>query len=136
MGLEAFGRAGARDEGYAPCDLGCADCRGVLYVTELGKQGFVSFRCRVGHVYSADSLMEFKEDRLDEALWTAVELLDEIIQLRTVLAVGEKSGGARRSGVSTGTRITRAARHRELLRELIRDEGPEPLEGGKGGKPK
>ena len=50
--LDAFARLGAREEGFVPCDLGCLDCRGVLYVTALGDRRFPCFQCRVGHAHS------------------------------------------------------------------------------------
>jgi two-component system chemotaxis response regulator CheB len=122
--LEDFGRAGSHEQGYFPTDFGCPDCRGVLYVTELGDHGFLSFRCRVGHVFSADAIVELKEDRLDEALFTALELLEEIVQLETVLAARGGKPGVRE--VSVAPRVGRARKHARTLRGLMRDEGPAP----------
>lgn len=112
-----------------PTDIGCPDCSGVLYVSELGDQGFLSFCCRVGHVFSIDNLVEFKEDRLDEALWTAVEHLDELIQPHTALV--DRRGGGKETDSCSGpaARIQRALRHCDALRRLIRTEGPAPLDG-------
>lgn len=121
-----FGRAGAREQGFVPTDIGCPDCSGVLYVTELGKQGFLSFRCRVGHIFSVDSLVEFKEDRLDEALWCAVEHLEELVQLHTALAERRASGKDPEPSAARAVRIARAVRHRDALRKLIRMDGPSP----------
>jgi hypothetical protein len=80
-------------------DMGCPDCRGVLYVTELGHHGFLWFHCRVGQAFSSDAVVELNEDRLDEALWTALELFEEIVHARTLRTLIRREGtapGARR----------------------------------------
>ena len=55
-------------------ELGCPDCRGVLSVTIGPETGRLAFACRVGHRFSEHSLVSIKEDQLEDALWTAVEL--------------------------------------------------------------
>lgn len=123
--VDGFGRPGAREQGFSPTDFGCPDCRGVLYVAELGEHGFLSFRCRVGHVFSADTLLELKEDRLDESLWTAYELFDELVQIRE--ALGERNGRAEaRRTDPNARRISQAKKHRRTLRTLLKDEGAAP----------
>lgn len=107
-------------------DAGCPDCRGVLYVSEIGKHGWLSFRCRTGHVFSAQSLLECKEDRLDEALWTALEMLDELVQFYEAFAARERAYGRAPRANAEG-RIARAKQHRRILGALIRNDGPEPL---------
>lgn len=130
---DAFGRPGASADGYYPADLGCPDCRGVLYVAEVRKQGFLSFRCRVGHVFSAESLLEFKEDRLDEALWTSLELCDELIQLHAFFS---KNGGGRPRPASVPGRrgrLGQLVRQRQALKALTEGEntGASPRRPGK-----
>ena len=62
--------------------LGCPDCRGVLRVSARGPGRFLSFRCQVGHVFSVESLVLLKDDELESAFWTAIELCDEVASLR------------------------------------------------------
>src|SRR5688572_9433807 len=50
-------------------DLGCPDCPGVLAAHTEGRKGHLTFVCRVGHVFAADTLIEAKEEALELALW-------------------------------------------------------------------
>jgi two-component system chemotaxis response regulator CheB len=50
--------------------------RGTLW--ELDPEGgYLRFRCRVGHAYTADTLIRDQEDATDRALWSAVRALEE-----------------------------------------------------------
>ena len=57
-----------------PSELTCPECGGVLWAQ--GGDG-VTFRCRVGHAYSADSLVARHSQKVEEALWSAVVALEE-----------------------------------------------------------
>src|SRR5436190_8056116 len=53
----------------------CPECDGVLEEVEEG--GMVRFRCRVGHVYSPESLHADMNVSVERALWTAIRVLEE-----------------------------------------------------------
>lgn len=53
----------------------CPDCHGALW--DVPEDGPVRFRCRVGHAFSADALLDAQGDALESALWTAVVTLKE-----------------------------------------------------------
>jgi two-component system chemotaxis response regulator CheB len=53
----------------------CPDCGGVL--TEVDDERLIRFRCRVGHAYSADILLESQEETIEQALYTALRALEE-----------------------------------------------------------
>jgi two-component system, chemotaxis family, protein-glutamate methylesterase/glutaminase len=55
--------------------LTCPDCRGPLWLQEHGK--IKEFRCRVGHMYSFESLLEQHAATTERALWTAVLAAEE-----------------------------------------------------------
>jgi two-component system chemotaxis response regulator CheB len=84
-----FGRGSI--DGGEPTDLGCPDCRGVLTVQEASGYGLLTFRCGVGHTFSLESLMPLKEDQVEEALWSAVELYEELAMLHHYLAARSKA---------------------------------------------
>jgi two-component system chemotaxis response regulator CheB len=62
----------------------CPECPGVLAVSRKGEH--VTFRCRIGHVFSLRDLIVAKEDRLEAALWASVECLEELAALFRDLA--------------------------------------------------
>jgi len=73
----ALDPASQREEGHpgevAP--YGCPECGGTLWQIEEGR--LVRFRCRVGHAYSANTLMQEMSETLEEALWVALRVLRE-----------------------------------------------------------
>src|SRR5215204_3532725 len=67
-----------------PSVFSCPECHGVLW--EVDEGGLLRFRCRVGHVYSPDSMMAAQTDEVDRALWTALRTLEERAALSYRLA--------------------------------------------------
>jgi two-component system chemotaxis response regulator CheB len=57
----------------------CPECGGVLW--ELEENGLLRFRCRVGHAFSAESVLAEQADQLEAALWTALKTLEERVSL-------------------------------------------------------
>jgi two-component system, chemotaxis family, protein-glutamate methylesterase/glutaminase len=53
----------------------CPECSGALW--ELREGGLVRYRCRVGHSYSEDAMVEAQGASVEAALWTALEVLEE-----------------------------------------------------------
>jgi two-component system chemotaxis response regulator CheB len=67
-----------------PSVFTCPECHGTLWEHESG--GLLRFRCRVGHVYSPDSMMSAQTDEVDRALWVALRTLEERAALAHRLA--------------------------------------------------
>ncbi len=117
-------------------DLGCPDCRGVLAVREEGRQGHLAFACSIGHAYSGESLISSKEEQIEDTLWSAVEVYQEIALLHA-RDVGPRPCRRRRRGRRTRTSAAPSGRQRRcrLLcgrssrRDWARRLDGAPLEG-------
>ncbi|MBV8674114.1 MAG: chemotaxis protein CheB, partial [Acidobacteriaceae bacterium] len=58
-----------------PSAFACPDCGGVLW--EMEQDGFLRFRCRVGHAYTARNLGAEQRHAVETALWSALRALEE-----------------------------------------------------------
>lgn len=67
-----------------PSVFACPDCGGVLW--ELNQNGFVRFRCRVGHAYTRKNLAAQQRQAIEGALWAALRALEENASLYRELA--------------------------------------------------
>jgi two-component system chemotaxis response regulator CheB len=70
-----------------PSGYTCPDCNGSLMAL-----GHRSFRCRVGHAWTADSLLTARDDEVEGALWIALRSLQEKANLSRRLARNVGSG--------------------------------------------
>jgi two-component system chemotaxis response regulator CheB len=67
-----------------PSNVTCPECSGTLFEIDEGKS--IRFRCRVGHAYSEESLMNAQTDSVERALWTALRALEERVALINKIA--------------------------------------------------
>jgi two-component system chemotaxis response regulator CheB len=112
----------------APSALTCPDCGGVLWEVNDGR--LVRYQCHVGHQYAPENLEEGQRDILDQALWSAVRVLEEQAELKTRMAARatnrQLSHVAR--GFETSARDARdqAQRLRDVLFSLDKPSGSKP----------
>jgi two-component system chemotaxis response regulator CheB len=95
----------------------CPECHGNLW--EADDRGIVRFRCRVGHVYSAESMLAAQTDSVDRALWTALRSLEERAALTHRLA--ERAHARHHKWVARAfeERAQAADGHAAVIRELL-----------------
>jgi two-component system chemotaxis response regulator CheB len=62
-----------------PSPFACPDCGGVLW--EIEQNGFLRFRCRVGHALTARYLGSEQRHAVETALWEALRALEESASL-------------------------------------------------------
>jgi two-component system, chemotaxis family, protein-glutamate methylesterase/glutaminase len=108
----------------------CPECHGTLF--EAAEGDLLRFRCRVGHAYSADSLMSEQATALEAALWTALRSLEESASLSVRMAARARDRGQRyalkRFEAQAAETMSRANVIREVLRS--RSEAPMPEAAG------
>lgn len=97
----------------------CPECNGTLWETD--DQGILRFRCRVGHVYSQDSMLAAQTDTVDRALWAALRSLEERAALTRRMA--ERARGRQQSFVARAfaERARVAQDHADIVRDLLRN---------------
>jgi two-component system, chemotaxis family, protein-glutamate methylesterase/glutaminase len=104
----------------------CPECGGVLEETK--ESNIMRFRCRVGHLYSPESLMADQTEAVERALWAAIRSMEEQAEFADRLA--ENSQQNRRDALSM--RFTdKAQSSREnatVLRDLLQRTADEVFE--------
>jgi two-component system chemotaxis response regulator CheB len=64
--------------------LTCPDCGGALWEVQDGR--IIRYQCHVGHQYSPESLDAGPRDAVESALWSAVRVLEEHVELKSRMA--------------------------------------------------
>jgi two-component system, chemotaxis family, protein-glutamate methylesterase/glutaminase len=107
-----------------PSPFSCPECGGVLWEQMAGN--LRSYRCQVGHAYSAESLVTEQGKAVEGALWTAARSLEERAELL------HRLGGRSRNRALTArfqARAGAAEDQADVLREAIESLA---AEGGAG----
>ncbi len=124
--LEAFATAKratthgiiASENGAQLTRFTCPDCSGVLVEQHDGD--FVFYRCRVGHAFSPETLYEQKGGAMEDALWTAIQVLEEQRELTERLMRRARNQG----NEALSRRLeTRSKRYRERIK-MVKDALP------------
>jgi two-component system chemotaxis response regulator CheB len=101
------------DLASTPAGYGCPSCGGSLF--EIADLPVPRYRCRVGHAWSPDSLLDEQAVALEGALWMALRALEEKSSLSRRLA----SNGSRQQSV-TASRFRGMAEEAEAAGATIR----------------
>jgi two-component system chemotaxis response regulator CheB len=100
-----------------PTELACPECGGALWEREDGD--LVRFGCRVGHVYSPESLVAEHGKALEQALWAALRGLEERADLYRRMARRAQVSGRESIERRFHHRSESAERHATAIREAI-----------------
>lgn len=97
--------------------LTCPDCGGALWEVQDGR--VIRYQCHVGHQYSPDGLDEGQRDAVESALWSAVRVLEEHVELKTRMA--RRAAGNGLSVVAESFHQSAAEAHRQAqsIRALL-----------------
>lgn len=124
------------DLAAAPAGYGCPSCGGSLFQT--GDDPVPRYRCRVGHAWSPESLLQEQAIALEGALWMALRALEEKSALSRRMAAARLAphgaGGARFRAMAEDAE-TAGATIRKLIAQIgsATDAGNEP--GGRPDRP-
>jgi two-component system, chemotaxis family, protein-glutamate methylesterase/glutaminase len=95
----------------------CPDCGGVLAEEQRGD--FLHYRCRVGHAFSMQILHERKGEEIEEAIWSAIQILEEQVDLSERIVHRALSGGNESLGRRMEARARRYRERAEMLRRAL-----------------
>jgi two-component system, chemotaxis family, protein-glutamate methylesterase/glutaminase len=98
-----------------PSSFACPECGGILGPEE--DERLQSFRCQVGHRWGAAGLRTVQVDALENALWSALRIIDDQIRLDQGLL--DRAQGAGRAAMVT--RLTERLAERDAAARLLRD---------------
>jgi two-component system chemotaxis response regulator CheB len=107
-----------------PSGFTCPECDGPLW--ELRDKEVLRFRCRVGHAYTAESMLNEKSEALESALWAALNTLEEGAQMSRRLAAESRARGHAATRFEERARKTRE--QAALIREALDNGASEMVE--------
>ena len=99
--------------------LTCPGCGGPLW--ELQNDRLQRYRCRLGHGFTAISLLEGQSEVIEAALWTAVRTMEERAHVFTQLANMGREHGQEKLAERYGTQATELTTHAKHLRQILLD---------------
>ena len=101
----------------SPSEFACPDCGGVLW--EIVESGFLRYRCRVGHAFTAKYLEAEQGHAIESALWAALRALEESISLSHRLA--KRAGDFHQSALHElyEERAGGKEKHAKILRDFL-----------------
>lgn len=100
-----------------PSGFTCPECNGGLWELQDGK--LIRFRCRVGHAYSADSLVSAYGSSVEAALWAAFRSLEENAAFARRLARRAEDMKQFYAASRFTQQATRSAEHAQTLRGIL-----------------
>ena len=112
----------------SPSGFGCPDCGGSLW--ELDEEEILRFRCRVGHGYTAETLLAQQSDGIEGALWSALRALEENASLSRRIAQRARKNNRLSVKDRFEAKARKAEEQARLIRSLIASqESPSETKG-------
>ena len=101
----------------------CPECTGPLY--EIHEGSLVRFRCRIGHAYSAEAVLDEKSDTLEGALYAALNNLEESAQMAERLAARARQHGRANATSRFESRAQEARQQARTIRAVLVGDAPD-----------
>jgi two-component system chemotaxis response regulator CheB len=100
-----------------PSGFTCPECEGPLW--EIQDKKILRFRCRVGHAYTAESMLTEKSETLETALWVALNTLEEGAQMSQRLVTEARARGHEHAAARFEKRAQKTTEQAILIRQAL-----------------
>jgi two-component system chemotaxis response regulator CheB len=77
------------------------------------------FRCRVGHAWSAETLLDAQSSAVEAALWMALRSLEDRAALNETMAARATASGRARSAARFRSQAEEVAESTRIVRHLV-----------------
>lgn len=107
------------EEGHPghPSSFACPDCGGVLW--EIEQNGFLRFRCRVGHAFTVRHLGAEQRHAIETSLWAALRALEESASLYKRMADRAFHSAHGHAAETYRDRVANTTENARILREFL-----------------
>ena len=122
-GLDPAGAVGSDYQIGELSHYTCPDCSGPLFEVRDGK--LLRYRCRVGHAYTAESMLEEKAEALESALYVALNTLEESASMSRTLAARAREHKQDHAASRFEERARKAGEQVNLIRQALSDDSPD-----------
>jgi two-component system chemotaxis response regulator CheB len=110
----------AEERSGTPSKFSCPECKGVLY--EIDDNNLTRFRCRTGHGYSVETMMAEQADALEQALYVALNTLEENMVMVRRLHNAAVGRGQPLLAKRFATRLQEAEQRADVIRRVLLQE--------------
>ena len=101
-----------------PSAFSCPECGGVLW--ELQNDDLLRFRCRVGHAFSVESVLDAQSEQLEAALWMAIKTMEEHASLSNRMAMRMRARGQEQLARNFEEKKLQAEQSALLMQQILR----------------
>src|SRR5215831_19623704 len=95
----------------------CPECGGPLWQLRDKKQR--RYRCRLGHAFTAESLLEGQLEMIEYALWAAVRTMEDRVGILMTLAHGRREHGQSKTADTYETRAKELKTQTQQIRHML-----------------
>ena len=99
----------------------CPDCGGPL--RELRDKKLSRYRCRLGHAFTAESLLEGQSEAIEYALWAAVRTMEDRVRILMNLANGRREHNHSKLAATYEAQAYELKRHAQQIRKMLLEAG-------------
>jgi two-component system chemotaxis response regulator CheB len=100
-----------------PVSVMCPECGGPLW--ELRDEKLRRYRCRIGHAFTAESLLAGQSEAIEYALWAAVRTMEDRVRILMTLAQGRREHGQSKVAQMYETRAQELKNHAQQIRRML-----------------